>query len=129
MTDTRVGASLARMIRVHVAYHQELPRELICGALAREPDFDVVGCTCAGADGAAEVERTKPSVVLLSQPWHEEAATWVARYRAAAAVGAKIVLLCGLGLKDSAMVSGADAAVPAGDGTMAILAAVRSVVA
>lgn len=114
------------MLRVHVAYHHRTIRDAVAGALSREPGLRVTGVTPAGAEGAEAVAQSRPDVVVLSQPWGDDAAEWVGRYRAAAA-GAKVVLLCGTGLRESALGSGADAEVDVADGSDAIAAAVRAV--
>ena len=114
------------MIRIHIAYHHPVVREAIANALAREPDLQVIGRGRAGEEGADDVARGSPAVVVLSQPWGDDIAALVSRYRVASG-GAKVVLLCSVGQRGERPESGADAELDVADGTDAIAAAVRAV--
>lgn len=110
------------MIRVHIAYHHPVVRESLAESLARA-GLRVVGRRC-GADGVDEAARSRPQVVVLSEPSLETATELIVRYREAVP-GVKVVLLGG-GSGESGSLSGADAEVDASDGVPAIVQAIRA---
>jgi DNA-binding NarL/FixJ family response regulator len=112
------------MIRVHVAYHHPVVRETLASLLADIVGVKVVGRR-SGADGVDEVSRSRPHVVLLSEPGLDTATNLIARYRTAAP-GIKIVLLGG-GSGESGDLSGADVEVDVAEGVPAIVQAIRAV--
>lgn len=109
------------MVRVHVAYHHPVVRESLAASLIGA-GLNVVGRR-SGADSIDEIARTRPEVVLLSEPGLGKAADLISRYRTVTP-GIKVVLLGG-GSGDS--LSGADAEVDASEGIPAIVQAILGV--
>jgi DNA-binding NarL/FixJ family response regulator len=56
---------MRKTIRIVVADDQQLVRQGICGLLALEPDFKVVGDAADGETALALIERLHPDIVLL----------------------------------------------------------------
>ena len=73
------GESFVRRVRVLVANHPRLMRELVMATIADQPDIEVVGEVQNEAELADIVEQVQPDVLIIAMDDTESSTTTLAR--------------------------------------------------
>ena len=73
------GESFVRRVRVLVANHPRLMRELVMATIADQPDIEVVGEVQNETDLADIVEQVQPDVLIIAMDDTESSTTTLAR--------------------------------------------------